>query len=72
MTGAAPTSLTAECIYSKSQWLATIEGGATKYHHADHLSVRVPADSNGNVIGRGATIRLACRGARDATSGAFS
>jgi len=68
----APNSPTREYIYSGSQFLATIEGATTKYHHADHLSVRVPADSNGNVIGRGATIRLACRGARDATSGAFS
>jgi len=47
--GAAPGSPSREYIYSGSQLLATISGGATTYHHPDHLSVRVSTDANGNV-----------------------
>ncbi len=46
---AAPTR---EYIYVGSQLLAKIEGGATSYYHADHLSVRVTTDANGNVAGQ--------------------
>ena len=37
--------------YSGSQLLATIEGGATKYHLRDHLSTRVTVNSTGGAIG---------------------
>jgi len=47
--GAAPSSPSREYIYSGSQLLATISGGATTYHHPDHLSVRVSTDSSANV-----------------------
>ncbi|MCI0720190.1 MAG: RHS repeat-associated core domain-containing protein [Acidobacteria bacterium] len=50
--GTAVGSLTREYIYSGSNLLATIEGGTTKYHHQDHLSVRVNTDSAGTVIGQ--------------------
>lgn len=50
--GAAVTSPTREYIYSGSQLLATLEGGATKYHMRDHLSVRRSADATGNVLGQ--------------------
>ena len=43
-------SLSREYIYSGSGLLATIEGSTTKYHHADHLSVRVTTDTSGNVL----------------------
>ncbi len=52
VNGAVPSSPTREYIYSGSSLLATIEGGLTKYYHADHLSVRVFTDANGNVIGQ--------------------
>ncbi len=52
MNGAAPASPTREFIQSGGQLLATIEGGVTKYHHADHLSVRVTADASGSVLGQ--------------------
>src|SRR6266852_748161 len=45
--GAGVGSPTREYIYSGSQLLATIEGSATKYHHSDHLSLRVTTDTNG-------------------------
>ncbi len=50
--GALPASPTREYLYSGSQLLTTIEGSATKYHHRDHLSVRVTTDSTGTVIGQ--------------------
>jgi len=51
-TGApSPGSPTREYIYLGSQLIATIQGTTTTYHHADHLSVRVTSDSNGNKIG---------------------
>ena len=43
-------SLSKEYILSGSGLLATIEAGATKYHHADHLSVRVTTDTGGNIL----------------------
>ncbi len=49
--GAAPGNPTREYIYSESQLLAKIDGGATQYYHGDHLSVRVITDSNGTKIG---------------------
>ena len=52
VNGAAPASPTREYIYSGGQLLATIEGGTTKYHHSDHLSVRVTTDTSGNVLGQ--------------------
>ncbi|MFQ5684640.1 MAG: hypothetical protein ACE5HC_15380, partial [Candidatus Binatia bacterium] len=45
-------SLSKEYIYAGSQLLATLEGSATKYHHSDHLSVRVTTDPAGNIIGQ--------------------
>ena len=50
--GALPASPTREYLYSGSQLLTTVEGSATKYHHGDHLSVRVTTDSTGTVIGQ--------------------
>lgn len=53
--GAAPASPSREYIYSGAQLLATVTGSGpsatTTYHHADHLSVRLTADSNGSKIG---------------------
>jgi len=46
--GAAVTSPSREYIYSGAQLIATIVGGATTYHHPDHLAVRVSTDSSGN------------------------
>ena len=43
-------SLGKEYIYSGPGLLATIESGTTKYHHGDHLSVRVATDAGGNVL----------------------
>jgi RHS repeat-associated protein len=48
--GALVTVPTREYIYSGSQLLATIEGTTTKYHHADHLSMRVSTDSSGVAV----------------------
>jgi RHS repeat-associated protein len=50
VNGASPTAPTREYIYSGRAVLAKIESGATKYYHQDHLSNRVVADSNGNVL----------------------
>jgi len=50
--GANPNSPTREYIYSGSALLATIEGSTTKYHHVDHLSVRLTADISGSVLGQ--------------------
>jgi RHS repeat-associated protein len=36
-------------VFAGSQLLATIEGGTIKYHHADHLSVRLSTDASGSV-----------------------
>ena len=47
--GAAPSSPSREYVYSGSQLLATISGGATTYHHPDQLSVRLSTDSSANV-----------------------
>ncbi len=47
----APYPRAREYIYSGSQLLATIESGATKYHHTDHLSVRLTTDATGTKIG---------------------
>ncbi len=52
VNGAAPASPTREYIYARSQLLAKIEGGVTNYYHADHLSVRVTTDTNGNIAGQ--------------------
>ena len=49
--GGAPGSPTREYIHSGSQLLATIEGTATTYHHADHLSARLFTDASGTKIG---------------------
>ena len=49
--GAAVNSPSREYIYWGGQLIATIQGTSTIYHHADHLSVRVTTDSNGNKIG---------------------
>lgn len=49
--GAVPASPSREYIYSNGQLIATLSGGATTYHHSDHLSVRLSTDSNGNKIG---------------------
>lgn len=49
--GADPASPAKEYIYSGSQLLATEEGGATKYHHSDHLSIRLNTDGAGTVVG---------------------
>lgn len=50
--GAAVGSPSREYIYSGAGLLATIEGSTTKYHHADHLSVRATTDSSGNLMGQ--------------------
>lgn len=50
--GAAVTAPTREYIYAGSQLLATISGGATTYVQADHLSIRLVTDANGNVVGQ--------------------
>jgi RHS repeat-associated protein len=42
--------LSREYIYAGSQLIATEEGGTRKYHHADHLSVRVTTDTSGNIV----------------------
>jgi RHS repeat-associated protein len=49
--GAAPASPSREYIYSGGQLITTLAGSTTTYHHADHLSVRVSTDTNGNKIG---------------------
>ncbi len=48
--GAAVASPSREYIYSGTQLIATIAGGATTYHHPDHLSARVSTDSTGNTV----------------------
>lgn len=50
VSGAPATSPTSEYIYSGSQLIATLSGGATVYHHSDHLSARVSTDTNGNAV----------------------
>jgi len=50
VSGAQPNSPSREYIYSGSQLLAKEESG-TNYYHADHLSVRLMTDANGNKIG---------------------
>ncbi len=52
VNGAAPNAPTREYIYSGSGLLAKIEGAATSYYHADHLSTRVTTDANGTVAGQ--------------------
>lgn len=52
LNGAAPTAPTREYVYSGAQLLATLEGGTTKYHHADHLSVRLTTDATGVIMGQ--------------------
>ena len=42
--------LTREHIYLGSQLLATEEGATTRYHHYDHLSIRLTTDSTGTTI----------------------
>ncbi len=51
VNGAAVGSPTREYIYAGSQLLAKIEGTATTYYHADHLSVRITTDNAGNKVG---------------------
>ncbi len=46
-----PSSPSREYIYLGGKLIATIQGTSTVYHHADHLSVRVTTDANGNKIG---------------------
>ena len=50
-SGANVTSPTKEYIYVGSQLTATLSGGSTTYHHADHLSVRVNTSTTGSVVG---------------------
>jgi RHS repeat-associated protein len=52
VNGAAPALPAREYIYAGSQLLAKLEGGASQYYHADHLSVRLMTDVNGNVVGQ--------------------
>jgi len=47
--GAGTANPTREYVYGGGALVATIEGSATKYHHADHLSMRVTTDSSGNL-----------------------
>jgi len=49
--GAPATTPSREYIYLGGTLIATIQGSSTVYHHADHLSVRVTTDANGNKIG---------------------
>jgi RHS repeat-associated protein len=49
--GVSPTSPSREYIYAGGQLTATITSASTIYHHADHLSVRITTDANGNNIG---------------------
>lgn len=57
--GAAPSSPAREYIYSSAalcacaggQLVATHEGSALRYHHAEHLSVRATADTSGAKLG---------------------
>ena len=49
--GAGVSSPSREYIYSGNQLISTIDSSGTKYHHPDHLSVRVTTDSSGNKIG---------------------
>lgn len=49
--GAGVSSPSREYVYSGNQLISTIDSSGTKYHHPDHLSVRVTTDSSGNNIG---------------------
>ena len=42
-------SLSKEYVYSGGQLIATHDGATLKYHHADHLSMRVTTDTSGSV-----------------------
>jgi RHS repeat-associated protein len=42
-------SLNKEYIYSGGTLLATHDSGTLKYHHSDHLSMRLTTDTNGSV-----------------------
>jgi len=42
-------SLNKEYIYSGGTLIATHDSGTLKYHHADHLSMRLTTDTNGSV-----------------------
>lgn len=48
--GALAGSPSAEYVYAGGQRVANIISGATTYNYWDHLSIRVNADSSGNVI----------------------
>jgi len=50
--GAAVASPSREYIYSGDTLISTVSAGTTNYHHADHLSVRVTTDANGNIVGQ--------------------
>jgi RHS repeat-associated protein len=50
-SGSSPTSPVHEYIYAGRTLLATLTGSTVVYHHADHLSVRVTTDANGNLLG---------------------
>jgi hypothetical protein len=50
VNGAAPASPTREYVYSGSVLVATIEENTTKYHHADHLSVRLTTPGTGELV----------------------
>ena len=52
VNGAAVGSPTREYIYSGAALLATIEGGATTYHHQDQLSIRANTNSAGAMVGQ--------------------
>jgi RHS repeat-associated protein len=49
--GVTPGSPSREYVFSGGQRLTTLTSSTTTYHHADHLSVRLNTDSNGNKIG---------------------
>jgi RHS repeat-associated protein len=51
VNGASPSAPTREYIYAGGQLVATHEGTSLRYHHADHLSVRVTTDTAGAKIG---------------------
>lgn len=49
--GATPSAPSREYVYSDAALLATIDSSGTRYHHADHLSVRLTTNSSGSKIG---------------------
>jgi RHS repeat-associated protein len=49
--GAGTGSPTVEYIYAGGSLVASIDSSSTRYHHADHLSVRVTSNTSGTSIG---------------------